>query len=181
MQEVLDILGDVVSIQNVIGEYFSTIHTFLPFISKKRLTQNMVNPLWEAGPDLALLFLCMKLITSHPQEGEASQTILYFAARRFIGHLEDSGLVSILVLQAKVLVCLYEIGHAIYPTAWISAGACARYGVMLGINGSKDFPQLVAPAVCACELSTKFILILLGHVDRTRGASQSLVVDLHPG
>lgn len=141
----------------------------------------MVNPLWEAGPDLALLFLSMKLITSPPQEGEASQTVLYFAARRFAGHLEDSGFVSVLVLQAKILISLYEVGHAIYPTAWISVGACARYGVMLGINGSKTAPQLVAPTVCALNRPVELMLILLGHLDRTGGASQSLVVDFRPG
>lgn len=47
---------------------------------------------------------------------------------------------SILVLQAGVLVALYELGHGIYPAAFLSIGACARYAHALGINVSRTVP-----------------------------------------
>ena len=38
------------------------------------------------------------------------------------------------MLQAAVLIAVYEVGHAIYPAAYLTIGACARYGTMLGID-----------------------------------------------
>ena len=137
-------MGDVTALQETITNYFVTVHKWMPIVSQKRLTRNMVSPLWEAGPDLALLFLCMKLITSRPQDGiESSQNPLYMSAKRFLALLEAIGSASLLVLQANILIFWYEYGQAIYPAAWMSAGWCVRYGNMLGINGHEDAPQLL--------------------------------------
>ncbi|KFY03880.1 hypothetical protein O988_01141 [Pseudogymnoascus sp. VKM F-3808] len=142
--EILDLLGDGSAVQIVIRDYFDTVHTWMPIISKKRLTRNMLNPMWEAGPDLALLFLCMKLMGPRPQDDpEVIYNPIYAAAKRFISSLEASGIVSLMMLQAYILVALYELGHSIYPAAWMTVGACARYGQVLGIHDSERAPQLL--------------------------------------
>jgi hypothetical protein len=116
----------------------------MPIVSQKRLTRNMVNPLWEAGPDLALLFLSMKLVTSRPQDGiDSSQSPIYLSTKRFISLLESAGTASLLLLQANVLVTWFEYGQAIYPAAWMSAGWCIRYGNLLGVNGHNEALQLL--------------------------------------
>lgn len=51
--------------------------------------------------------------------------------------VENAGPLSILVLQAKVLMALYEMGHGIYPAAYMSVGACARYGYAMGIPNNQ--------------------------------------------
>lgn len=100
--------------------------------------------MWEAGPDLALLFLCMKLMAPRPQDDpENIYNPIYAAAKRFISYLEASGTVSLMVLQAYILVALYELGHSIYPAAWMTVGSCARYGQVLGIHDSERAPQLL--------------------------------------
>jgi hypothetical protein len=120
----------------------------MSIVSKKRMARNMLNPLWEAGPDLALLFLCMKLMITRPQEGlESANHPIYTAAKRFLALMESSGMTSLLVLQAYVLVALYEIGQAIYPAAWMSAGACVRYGLLLGIQGHESAAPLLGRPV----------------------------------
>jgi hypothetical protein len=104
----------------------------------------MLNPMWEAGPDLALLFLCMKLIITTPQDGLGNhQNPIYTASKRFIALMESNGITSLLVLQAYILVALYEIGQAIYPGAWMSVGLCVRYGLLLGINGHESVADLL--------------------------------------
>jgi hypothetical protein len=35
-----------------------------------------------------------------------------------------------------VFIALYEFGHAIYPAAYLTIGAMARYGISSGIDGS---------------------------------------------
>jgi Fungal specific transcription factor domain len=147
-QEVLSILGDAISVQAIITDYFDTVHTWIPIISKKRMTRNMLNPMWEAGPDLALLFLCMKLIITRPQDGlENLQNPIYTASKRFIFLMESSGMTSLLVLQAYILLSLYEIGQAVYPGAWMSVGSCVRYGLLLGVNGHESAAELLGRPV----------------------------------
>lgn len=134
-QDVLELLGDGPAVQAALNDYFATIHRWIPIVSQKRLTRNMVNPLWEAGQDLALLFLCMKLITSRPQDGiGCAQNPIYVSAKRFVALMEASGMVSLIVLQANLMVTLYEYGQAIYPAAWMSSGWNIRYATMLGIH-----------------------------------------------
>ncbi len=120
----------------------------MPIVSQKRLTRNMANPMWEAGPDLALLFLCMKLIISRPQDGvESSQNPIYMSAKRFTTLMEATGTASLLVLQANLLITWFEYGQAIYPAASMSAGWCVRYGNMLGVNGNVEAAQLLGRPV----------------------------------
>jgi hypothetical protein len=139
----------------------------MSIISKKRMTRNMLNPLWEAGPDLALLFLCMKLMITRPQEGlESANHPIYTAAKRFLALMESSGMTSLLVLQAHILVALYEIGQAIYPAAWMSAGACVRYGLLLGIHGHESSAQLLGRPV---STFIKPIMVELLTYDRVHG------------
>jgi len=148
LKDVLELLGDAGAIQATISEYFATIHKWMPIFSQKRLTRNMANPLWEAGPDLALLFLCMKLVISRPQDGiESSQNPIYVSAKRFIALMEATGTASLLMLQANILVAWFEYGQAIYPAAWMSAGWCTRYGNMLGINGNEHTTDLIGRPV----------------------------------
>lgn len=108
----------------------------------------MINPMWEAGPDLALLFLAMKLIISKPQDGiESSHNPVYVSAKRFLALLEASGAASLIVLQANILITTYEYGQSIYPAVWMSAGWCIRYGNMLGINNNPKATNLLGHVV----------------------------------
>ncbi|RAL61502.1 hypothetical protein DID88_009431 [Monilinia fructigena] len=52
-------------------------------------------------------------------------------------------MVSLILLQANILITLFEYGQAIYPAAWMSAGWCSRYAILLGINGFDTSSQLI--------------------------------------
>lgn len=133
-QEVLETLDSTEVIEQVACTYFTTIHAWFPFISRKRM--NLGLSLAHGGPDLALLFLAMKLITTTPadtQPSTAADLPLYGTTRRFMALLEAAGTASLLCLQAMVLVALYELGHAVYPAAWMTVGGCVRYAAMLGL------------------------------------------------
>jgi hypothetical protein len=130
-------LGQENTIIDVSNAYFDTIHRWLPMVSKKRLDMGL--PLQNAGPDLAMLFLAMKLITE-PVTPVPDLT-LYREAKTFVALLESDGVISLFLLQAMILIAVYEFGHAIYPAAWMTTGACARYSDILGI-GPEDFTVL---------------------------------------
>ncbi|KAG0645929.1 Transcription factor BOA15 [Hyphodiscus hymeniophilus] len=155
-KDVLEHLGDGNSVTAIANEYFATVHLWMPIVSQKRLMVDMRNPHWEAGPDFALLLLCMKLIISRPPDSiESYQTLIYVSAKRFIAMAEASGTVSLFVLQAGLLITWYEYGQAIYPAAWMSAGWCVRYGNLLGINGHSETLELLGRPSTWTELEER--------------------------
>lgn len=144
----------------MVDQYFATVHKWMPIVSLKKLHRWFANPSWEAGPDMACLFLAMKLVVSGPPDGnEFLQTPIYQAAKRFVNLLETAGTSSLALLQANLLITLYEYGHAIYPAAYMSAGWCVRYGNLLGINNHEQSPQLLPRPVRSLSLQSLYTLI----------------------
>ncbi|KAH8676577.1 hypothetical protein BGZ60DRAFT_402881 [Tricladium varicosporioides] len=135
--DVLALLSQGNVVVDTSTDYFNTIHTWMPIVSKKRMDLGI--PVREGGPDIAMLFLAMKLITA--QIDEVADGTLYSMSKGFLSGLEASGVVSLLCLQAMVLIALYEYSHSIYPAAWMTVGACARYAEILGLScGEMDVP-----------------------------------------
>lgn len=62
---------------------------------------------------------------------------------------------SSLVLQVGLLVALYELGHGIYPAAFLTIESCTRYAYALGINVSQ-------------KVSTKRVITLVEVEERRR-------------
>jgi hypothetical protein len=52
--------------------------------------------------------------------------------------LEAVGIASVEMLQGRLLTSIFEIGHGLYPAAYISAGANVRAAVDLGAHVSSD-------------------------------------------
>ncbi|KAI9806570.1 MAG: hypothetical protein M1833_003757 [Piccolia ochrophora] len=143
-QDIVDMLGDDHSIHKSVEQYFCTTHTWLPIVSKVRMKQRLSNPLKEPGADIALLFLTMKLVIQYPDaQLDMSQIELYTAAKRFYLLVETAGIFTVQLLQASVLLTVYEIGHAIYPAAYLSIAHSARVGHALGIHDRKGVPQML--------------------------------------
>ncbi|KAJ6013705.1 hypothetical protein N7540_008296 [Penicillium herquei] len=121
---ILHLLGDLDEIRFTAERFFNHIHRWMPFISKKRFYDLHLLPSFHTRSDVVLLFVAMKLITTFPPtDSQSHRTALYHAAKHF--HLRTEECLSILVLQAGLLIALYELGHGIYPAAFLSIGACA--------------------------------------------------------
>ncbi|GKT41743.1 sorbitol dehydrogenase [Colletotrichum spaethianum] len=130
-------LGDGAAVQQTVNAYFSKTHAWLPIVSKKRM--HMGTALAQGGPDLAMLFLAMKLMNTRPVPGVATAHLaVYRAAKRFLSQLENGGATSLMVLQSMVLVAYFEYAHAVYPAAWVSVASCVRYADFLGLPGFHD-------------------------------------------
>ncbi|KAH8691530.1 hypothetical protein BGW36DRAFT_54062 [Talaromyces proteolyticus] len=124
--------------------YFESVHTWMPIINKTRLSQlvDTAQTQNEMQADLALLLLTMKLIQHPPDAYPAQSTSLYVAAKRFSFALDMAGICSLLRLQATLLITVYELGHAVFPAAYLSIGSCARLGFAMGIH-HKSAPQML--------------------------------------
>ncbi|KAI8674091.1 Fungal-trans domain-containing protein [Fusarium keratoplasticum] len=127
-----------------VSTYFSTVHTWLPMISRKRL----VFELNAQSPDdacLMLLVLCIKLCITNT-EHQPKELPLYAVARSFCSAAETGGFVSLRLLQSLVLLAVYELSHAIYPAAFLTLGRAARLGMLMGFHDRKAAQQLFKPA-----------------------------------
>jgi hypothetical protein len=140
--EILSLVGSFVDIENLKLHYFSSIHTWMPIVSKlrlNRLTQSINGPL---KADTALLLLCMKLSYSYGQSARTST--FYTTIKEFSKGLELKGVITLRTVQAGLLLCVYEIGHGIFPAAFLNISCCARQGIALGLH-NKSAPQLAGP------------------------------------
>jgi hypothetical protein len=133
--QIKHLVGNVDEVRLTSEKYFARTHPWMPFISKKRFYDIYMRQVDSASPDLTLLFLAQKLITTPPPASPQSvRTPFYHATKRYHSHLEGSSILSVPTLQAGILLALYEIGHAIYPAAYLTVGACARYAYALGLS-----------------------------------------------
>ncbi|MCJ1312282.1 hypothetical protein MMC25_005956 [Agyrium rufum] len=135
---VLELLGDEVDVRAMASKYFHQMNSWMPFISERRFYAFCLGQSCQSRPEVVLLLLCLKLITTLPPTSPRNpRTPLYKAVTHYFHELQGSGTLSMIVLQAGVLIALYEVGHAIYPAAYLSIGTCARYGQALDIGDSK--------------------------------------------
>ncbi|KAI1414144.1 hypothetical protein F5Y13DRAFT_22598 [Hypoxylon sp. FL1857] len=127
----------------VYEKYFSTIHQWLPILSKKRVRYHMAQN--GSIPDSAahLLFLCMKLVSEPPQqEVSARADKTYMRVLETLLKVENSRLPCLQLLQSVILISVYEISHAIYPAAYLRVGHASRLCIMMGFHDRKHATQL---------------------------------------
>lgn len=121
-----------------VSAFFNGVHKWLPILDEERFRARLsgIAPT-ELPADISLLLLCMRLVASTPSDlpGNGARTDIYLTAKQGFLNLEMAGVMSVECLEAGLLVSLYEINHAIYPSAFLSVGACTRYGQAMGFGG----------------------------------------------
>ncbi|KAH8819056.1 hypothetical protein F5884DRAFT_759321 [Xylogone sp. PMI_703] len=132
---VINTLGTPAEVQETASWFFKYVHPWIPIISKKRLYERLLHISSRSSPDVALLHLSMKLLKWRPSENDGDpRTPLYSQVKQYYLTVETAGIFSIQALQAGILIAVYELGHGVYPSAYMSIASCARYGYSLGIN-----------------------------------------------
>lgn len=131
---IIDYLEDVTLCKSVVADYFKNVHHWMPVISRIRLHNLVSNrPLHQQEPDSILLLMSIKLILSIPDQNK-SPTELYTNTKQFFFLVEAAGCFTLQMIQAGIMIALYELGHGIYPAVFSTIATCARYGTALGID-----------------------------------------------
>ncbi|RFU34686.1 hypothetical protein B7463_g1652, partial [Scytalidium lignicola] len=126
-------IGDVTAIRIAAVKYFRTIHLWFPIISEISFYERLSNILLQPSAAYSLLSLSMALITTIPKDNEKMLS-LYFLLKSSIAIVEAGNINSLEVVQARLLVSLFEVGHGMDPAAFISLAATARAAVAIGLN-----------------------------------------------
>lgn len=128
---IANLVGNVEDIRLTAETFFNTTHTWLPIVSKEQFHNHLLEKLAVQRSDIILLILSMKLLTSRVL---VARSVLYRTVKQLYFDIESSGRLSVPVLQAAILVAVYELGHGVYPAVILSVGNCARIGVLLGLE-----------------------------------------------
>jgi hypothetical protein len=79
------------------------------------------------------------------------QSSLYITVKSVISLLESTNFLSLELVQCRLLVAFYEIGHGISPAASISIAAGARTARALGLNKQWVRPEFGGHTIDAEE------------------------------
>ncbi|KAL7919026.1 hypothetical protein ACQKWADRAFT_302425 [Trichoderma austrokoningii] len=134
---ITEYLEDIALLKILVAGYFKSVHHWIPVISRIRLHNLVSNPrLYEQEPDSVLLLLSIKLIASTPDQSKSTSEV-YTIAKQFFFMVEAAGCLTLQMVQAGIMIALYELGHGIYPAVFSTIATCARYGTALGIDDLK--------------------------------------------
>ena len=141
-----EVTGYVHDTEFIVSQHFATTQSWMPILSKKKIYHELASDQSGYPSDFIILLYCMKLLMWWPLEHDRhvnidGRTAAYSTATRLLHEAEAAGILKLQLLQARLLVCLYELGHGIYPAAYLSVGACARYGMALGVDRTNEVPQ----------------------------------------
>jgi hypothetical protein len=129
----------------MILQYFDTVNRWFPMISRKMLFAGVGRFDTSTDSSIALLLICIKLVIQILPEHQDPRTQLYWTCRQYYDQVENAPLLSLALLQAKLLIAQYEIGHGIYPAGFLSMGHAAHLGYLIGLHDRKKAPQLFKP------------------------------------
>uniref|UniRef100_A0A0B7K9B7 Zn(2)-C6 fungal-type domain-containing protein n=1 Tax=Bionectria ochroleuca TaxID=29856 RepID=A0A0B7K9B7_BIOOC len=133
------LVGDISTNREFVSLYFEFIHPWLPFVSKMRFSEKVLNPLRAKQIGNMLLISSMKLVAENIVDGNTLYP-LYNSVKLSLLRLEMAGNLDFRTLQAWIMISLYELGHGIYPAAYFTIGSCARYARALGVHLSVENP-----------------------------------------
>lgn len=143
--EIQDLIGNLEDILGVADRHFNETHLWLPIVSRKRMELALSAPDYEPKADHALLIATMRLMSESPQSNSGfPQSQMYWTVKNYFSMLESYGVMSVQVLQASILIAVYEIAHAIYPAAYLSPSRSARLGQALGFDDRQNTPQMLS-------------------------------------
>lgn len=129
----LHAIGDVSAVRAMAAKYFESIHRWFPILSNISYYERLTSIFTHPSAEYSLLSLSMALIILLPNSQESFSS-LYILVKSTIAIIEAANLYSLEIVQARLLVTLFEIGHGIEPAAFISIAATTRAAVAIGLN-----------------------------------------------
>lgn len=143
-ETIYGILGNIGKLRSIAQIYFSNIHSWFPVLSRRRYEIMLGDDKFVPTPDVALVLAAMHLLADMKSICQAIvKTDVYWHIKNYANALETNGYMTCRLLQANILLTLYELGHAIYPAAYLSMGKCSNMGKSFGLDSRKHAPQML--------------------------------------
>jgi hypothetical protein len=117
--------------------YLDTINASLPILIADQLRKHVADLDQVFGLELRTLLLSVYLVTKLPDqlpEGGTDLANLYSLVKLFHSNLVTTSRPSIDLIQAGLLIAVYEQGQAQDDEAYLTVGLCARMGHAIGLQ-----------------------------------------------
>jgi hypothetical protein len=137
-------------IPSVAHAYFRTIDVWLPILTPTECTRRLETICADQDAEMACLLLCMYLVTQPPTAGQPSlvtqspttgqtsslemQTTTYFQAKALHAAFTAAGHCALEIIQAGLLISLYEQGHGMIDAAQLSMATCIRLAIKMKLR-----------------------------------------------
>jgi hypothetical protein len=124
--------------EKIIGIYFKSAHSWLTIVRKQRFIKRVSASRLRADASVAILLLCMRLVAEPfdraKTKNDASRDTIYLAAKNLHGIIQTSGGPSLELIQAGLLIALFEHNSAIPNVAYQTLVNCAKMSSFLGLD-----------------------------------------------
>lgn len=134
------------SVEDVITSYFCGVHSFIPIISRSVFQDQVTNHAASSSGPLSVLLLSICLITYHPVlSPHAPQSLdretLYLATKTIFAQAQAFFPPSLPLIQAGIIIAVYEYAHYKINDAISSICVCARMGQAARIHLAEPAQQ----------------------------------------
>lgn len=122
-----DTVGHRQAVEHVTTYYFSSVNDWFTIIEKTSF-DSLVERMWSfPSAEVGLLVLCMLLIIRTPNDsGAAMDDGLYLSVKTAFTLVQSKIPPSISLLQAQLLIGLYEYSQGLPQQAYMSMGTCIQ-------------------------------------------------------
>jgi hypothetical protein len=140
-KEAYDIMArEVDDIPLSLSRYFRCVNSWFPIVREADVHEQITLLQQMPNADFAILVLTIHLV-SHMYEDETTRTkdgreIFYQTVKRLYSITLSSRTPSIELIQAGILVALFEHFQALHDATYQTLGTCARMGYSLGVQES---------------------------------------------
>ena len=152
--------SDGESIPKIATYYFNSVGPWLHVISRKKLYQDLTIISSVPRADIALLILSMHLVCKEPfceKESMEIRSAIYFKTKELFWLLQSADILTKELIQAGLLITVYEYGHGICHQAFLTVGACMRLALELSWL---DMEELLMPLALEEERRTLWAIYL---------------------
>ncbi|KAE8265211.1 hypothetical protein A4X09_0g6722 [Tilletia walkeri] len=139
---------------NIVDAFFEHIHPILPFLHKRRFRRAIAKGTLEAPLECIVLQLGRDALrgehsaarrpsTTQPAAGSTSLSVdtdatltasTYQQTVRLVREAADAGSFTLQLVQACMLLCLYQFGNNMMSQCWLSLGLASRIAFPLGLH-----------------------------------------------
>lgn len=120
------IMGDRSTTESIVRYYFGTVNTWFTIIERAGYEERLEQMWSEPSAETGLLALGMLLTVRSPEDSPAvsMQNSLYHSVKTLCSIVTTNTPLSTAILQANLLICLYELGHLMPQQAYLTLGTC---------------------------------------------------------
>lgn len=128
------------SLYEINEQFFRGFHRWLPIVCPRLIHEIMTANSSRLPADISLLLLAMCLTTVHPSsDGPSNHSIypedLFVTVRMLFVHVQAVICASTALVQAGLLISVYEYACGRPEAAYISMGTLVRMAETIGLNG----------------------------------------------